>query len=247
MYRLVQAKYRHGRPYVPDPVSATLPEPFRGLPALDPGRCSGCGACTEACPAAALQLAPLSVDLGRCTFCGACERLCPAQAIRFTAEHRLGAGKREDLVVRGPGSRPSVAPRPDLRARFKRSFKLRQVSAGGCNGCEMELNACGNVNFDMGRYGIEFVASPRHADAIVVTGPVSANMAGALQDTLDATPELRAVIVAGSCAISGGVFAGSPCLDRRFFDAHPPDLYVPGCPPHPLTFIHAVLSLLGRT
>ena len=110
----------------------------------------------------------------------------------------------------------------------------------------MELNAAGNVNFDMGRYGIEFVASPRHADGIVITGPISENMAGALQICYDAIPAPKLIILAGTDAISGGIFSGSPALKRDFLSKYPIDLYVPGNPVHPLTFINGVLSLIGK-
>jgi Ni,Fe-hydrogenase III small subunit len=128
---------------------------------------------------------------------------------------------------------------------FRKALKLRQVSAGGDNSCEMELAACGNVNFDMGRFGIEFVASPRHADGIVITGPVSENMAEALQICYDAIPDPKIVILAGTEAISGGIFEGSPALNREFIRKYPIDLYVPGNPIHPLTFINGVMDLLG--
>jgi Ni,Fe-hydrogenase III small subunit len=109
----------------------------------------------------------------------------------------------------------------------------------------MELNACGNVNFDMGRYGIEFVASPRHADGIVITGPISKNMAEPLQITYDAIPSPKIIILAGTDAISGGIFEGSPAIDRKFIEQNQIDLYIPGNPVHPLTFINGVIDLLG--
>jgi len=133
----------------------------------------------------------------------------------------------------------------EIRSFFRHALKLRQVSAGGDNSPEMELNACGNVNFDMGRYGIEFVASPRHADGIVITGPVTENMAEALQICYDAIPEPKIIILAGTDAISGGIFSGSPALNRKFIDEHLIDLYVPGNPCHPLTFINGVMDMLG--
>jgi len=132
-----------------------------------------------------------------------------------------------------------------LHRRFGRSLKLRSVSSGGCNGCEMEINALGNVNFDLGRYGIDFVASPRHADGLVLSGPLTRNMAQALQLCWDAMPEPKLLIAVGACAISGGVFAQSAALDRQFLERIQPTLYVPGCPPHPLTFIGGILDLLG--
>jgi Ni,Fe-hydrogenase III small subunit len=132
-----------------------------------------------------------------------------------------------------------------IRKLFKNALKLRQVSAGGDNSCEMELSATGNVNFDFGRYGIEFVASPRHSDGIVITGPVTENMADALMITYDAIPAPRIIILAGTDAISGGIFEGCPALNRKFIEEHYIDLYVPGNPIHPLTFINGVMDLLG--
>ena len=107
------------------------------------------------------------------------------------------------------------------------------------------MNALSNVNFDIGRYGMDFVASPRHADGLVLTGPVTRNMAEALQLTWDAMPEPKLVIAVGACAISGGPFADSQALDRTFLDRFAPHVYVPGCPPHPLTFVSGILDLLG--
>jgi Ni,Fe-hydrogenase III small subunit len=128
---------------------------------------------------------------------------------------------------------------------FGRSLKLRQVSAGGCNACELELNALGNVNFDLQRYGIEWVASPRHADALVLSGPLTQNMARAVQLAWDAMPAPKFLVSVGACAISGGLYASSPSLDRELLERIPPILYVPGCPPHPLTFVAAILDALG--
>jgi Ni,Fe-hydrogenase III small subunit len=109
----------------------------------------------------------------------------------------------------------------------------------------MELNATGNVNFDFGRYGVEFVASPRHADGIAITGPVAANMSEALNICYDAVPEPKIIILIGTDAISGGIFIDSPALNRKFMDEHHIDLYVPGNPAHPLTFINGVMDLMG--
>jgi len=133
-----------------------------------------------------------------------------------------------------------------IHGLFGRSLKLRSVSAGGCNACEMELGACSNVNFDMGRFGIEVVASPKHADGIIITGPISANMADALHDAYLCTTPQRVVILMGTCALSGGVFSTSSELDRKFLDEIKPDLYMPGCPVHPLTFINGILDFLGK-
>ncbi len=247
---------------------ARLPDRFRGRPILQPSLCpEGCRSCVDACPTAAIQAAPLRLDLGRCLFCPACADACPAGAVRNSSDFRLAVSTREDLLLRGAGQVPGDAPRPSVppsglvlpdpahlahalpaatRRLFGRSLKLRQVSAGGCNGCEADLNVTGIVVFDIGRFGVQFVASPRHADGIVVTGPVTANMRQALLDTWDAVPSPRLVIAVGACALSGGPFAGSPICNDGLPPELPVDLFVPGCPPHPLTFLDGVLRMLGR-
>lgn len=247
MFELLKVKAEQGRQYIPNLRTAMPPSQHRGRPALGSVRCGECGGCRVICPTRAFTAAPLRIDLGRCLFCGDCQRQCPNGAITFGNDPRIAASSLDPLVVDSrPPQVPAVVPRADLRRLFRRSLKLRQVSAGGCNGCEQELNACGNVNFDMGRYGIEFTASPRHADGIVITGPLTANMAAALRDTYRSVPQPRIVIAAGACAISGGLFAKSPAIDRSFFDDIPIDLYLPGCPPHPLTIINGLLDLIGH-
>lgn len=252
MFDLLKLRKRHGRPVIKDIRRAKVIEPFRGLPNLNEDGCrDGCAACAGVCPTDAISTRPLRLDLGACVFCGDCERACPAGAIRFSSAHRLGATRRESLIVAagrnaGENAEAGFESRREIRRLYGRSLKLRQVSAGGCNGCEMELAACGNVNFDMGRFGVDFVASPRHADGLVLTGPISGNMAAALRDAYRSVGGPRIVIAAGACAVSGGLFADSEALDRSFLADVPVDLYVPGCPPHPLTFILALLDFLGR-
>jgi Ni,Fe-hydrogenase III small subunit len=200
------------------------------------------------CPVKAIDRNSGSLDLGKCVFCRECSFALP-EKIKFTNDYRIAVNRREDLIVY-PGSEnmlrldESLISR-EIRRVFQGTLKLRQVSAGGDNSCEMELAATGNVNFDFGRHGVEFVASPRHADGIVITGPVSENMSEALQICYDAIPEPKIIILAGTDSISGGIFAESPALNRKFIDAHRIDLYVPGNPCHPLTFINGVMDLLG--
>ncbi|HEY7723942.1 MAG TPA: 4Fe-4S binding protein [Anaeromyxobacteraceae bacterium] len=256
MIAILRARLRLGRQTIPWPDGpARLPERYRGRPALAPERCrAGCTDCAAACPTDAVLGAgtpDLAIDLGACLFCGLCQEACPERAIAFGRDYRLAARSRQELLARGEAPVLARALDRKMRRLFGRSLRLRQVSAGGCNGCEAELAATGNVQFDLSRFGIQFVASPRHADGIAVTGPVPENMRLALQKTWEATPAPKIVVAVGACAISGGPFAGSPvCLDGVDGAGAdlgvPVDLYVPGCPPHPITVMDGLLRLLGR-
>lgn len=247
MFKTVQILYHQGKQYIPDLTKAKVPGIFRGRPEISLEKVDE-KALADICPTGAIMTGPVRIDLGKCTFCGECTRLFPGK-IKFTTDYKLATNERDRLII-SEGSVESVKLNPDhirkeIHKIFGGSLKLRQVSAGGDNSCELELNACGNVNFDMGRYGIEFVASPRHADGIVITGPITVNMAGPLQITYDATPSPKLIILVGTDAISGGIFEGSPALNRKFIEENHIDLYVPGNPIHPLTFINGVLDLLG--
>lgn len=249
MLRTLKILYHQGKQFIPDPTKAQVPGIFRGRPEISSEKVDE-NALADVCPTDAILISPVRIDLGRCTFCGECSRLYPSK-VQFTTDYKLAVNKRESLIVaEGIANKILVDPeivRKEIRKLFKGSLKLRQVSAAGDNSTELELNACGNVNFDMGRYGIEFVASPRHADGIVITGPVSKNMAEPLQITYDATPSPKIIILAGTDAISGGIFDGSPALDRKFIEQNHIDLYVPGNPVHPLTFINGIIDLFGIT
>lgn len=239
MFDVVWARFKQGHRTAALPPA--LPEGFRGLPRIDPGKCrEGCRDCAAACPTDAIRDG--AVDLGRCLFCTECVDACPEGAMKYTSEYRMAARKRDDLVT----FKLAEALEERTRKLFGRSLKLRQVSAGGCNGCEADVNVLNTVVFDLGRFGIQFVASPRHADGLLITGPVTENMRPALRKTYDAVPSPKIVIAVGACAISGGPYIGHPEAHDGADSQVPVDLYIPGCPPHPLTILDGLLRLLGR-
>lgn len=230
-----------------------LSDRFRGMPVVDLSKCAtdknGCRACADACPTEAIAIEahkPPTFDLGRCLFCTDCTDSCPAQAIQCASDYRLSANTREALRVSGGPALLAHSLEKRLLKLFGRSLKLRQVSAGGCNACEADINVLGTLVFDLGRFGIQVVASPRHADGLIVTGPVSENMRIALKKTYDALPPPRIVIAVGACAISGGPFVGHPEVHNGVDSVLPVDLCIPGCPPHPYTILDGLLRLLGR-
>jgi Ni,Fe-hydrogenase III small subunit/ferredoxin len=238
--------HRTGKYPRQDPV---LSDRFRGRPQLKSELCpSDCRQCVARCPYGALsrENGRLQLDMGLCLFCGECARACPHGALSFSRDWRLAARRREELVVDGGEVVLAAALDKQMLKLFGRSLKLRQVSAGGCNACEADLNVLGTLAFDLGRFGIQFVASPRHADGILVTGPVTENMKSALLDTYAAVPEPKLVIASGACAIGGGPFRDSPEANNGIGDLLPVDLYIPGCPPHPYTALDGLLRLLGR-
>jgi Ni,Fe-hydrogenase III small subunit/ferredoxin len=250
MYNIIAERWRQGHRTSTYPLDApAVSDRFRGLPVIDASKCDdGCRQCAEACPTDAItaDLNSLKLDLGRCLFCTDCQQACPTGAVQYTPEYRLAVRHREDLVVDG---RPiELARELDERARrlFGRSLKLRQVSAAGCNGCEADVNVLTTLVFDLGRFGIDFVASPRHADGLLITGPVSENMRYALEKTYEAVPAPKIVIAVGACAISGGPYVGHPQVHNGADGIVPVDLYVPGCPPNPWTILDGLLRLLGR-
>jgi Ni,Fe-hydrogenase III small subunit/ferredoxin len=204
-------------------------------------------AAAKICPTGAISTAPFSLDLGRCMFCGECA-LCAPKNIRFTNDYKIGSTSREALIVKPGAERVEFHHenvRKEIPELFGKALKLRQVSAGGDASVEMELNATGNVNFDFGRYGVEFVASPRHADGVVITGPISSNMAEALDISYNSIPDPKIVIVCGSEGCSGGLYADSRAVDRRFMERYNVDLWLPGAPTHPMTFIDGVMNMLN--
>ena len=248
MFDNLKILYHQGKQYIPNVTTVEVPGIFRGRPVISVVKVDE-SALRDLCPTNAILLQPVSIDLGKCTFCGECARAFPDK-VTFTKDYKLSTNERDRLIIHeGDDKAVEVNPetvRKEIHRVFGRSLKLRQVSAAGDNSCEWELNAANNVQFDMGRYGIEFVASPRHADGIVITGPISANMAVPLQICYDAVPDPKIIVLVGTDAISGGIFAGSPALDRNFLDKYHIDLYIPGNPAHPLTIINGLLDLTRK-
>jgi len=248
MYNNFKILYHQGKQFIPNVTTAKVPGIFRGRPIISTDKVDEIEL-LELCPVDAISVNPVSIDLGKCTFCGECALRFP-EKIQFTTDYKISTNERENLIVTEGSDNPiEINPakvRADVHKLFKQSLKMRQVSAGGDNSCEWELNAANNVQFDMSRFGIEFVASPRHADGIVITGPITENMAEPLQICYDATPDPKIIVLVGTDAISGGIFAGSEALNRSFLDKYTVDLYIPGNPAHPLTIINGLVDLTRK-
>ncbi len=256
------------RPY-PEGPRPRFPAAMR-TPVHDAARCDASGACARACPSEAIEVqargqgegAVFRLDYGRCTFCRACVDACPTQALSATDLFELAVRDRRDLVLEHrAGSRAPTAPTPptspsasamltEVQERVQRLFRgslsVRAVDAGSCNGCEVEVGALTWPSYDLERLGIHFVASPRHADALLVTGPVTVNMRLALEKTFRATPDPKLVIAVGACGISGGPFRGSPEVLNGAGSSVPVNVWVPGCPPRPEALLYGLWLALGR-
>lgn len=220
----VFARYR-GRPIIQKDVSKDMVE-----------------TCANSCPQDAIVIEAQKIDMGRCVFCGTCERVSNGKFVTFSGDFEISTSQKEHLITNGDLPALAQHSKQHFKKLFGRSLQLRQVSAAGCNACEADLNVLATPFFDLARFGINFVASPRHADGIVVTGPVSRNMKTALLQTYEAVADPKVVIAVGSCTITGGPFSGSPEIANGLDTILPVDLFIPGCPPHPLTNLHALLT-----
>lgn len=252
MIKMLLARVQQGYRTIPFPDGPppALSDRFFGRPSIDESKCNPkeCQECAEACPTGAIDIkGKIKIDLGKCLFCADCLTACPKEAITCEQDYRLAVRQRRDLVVE-QGETLKLAAELDAKTKklFGRSLALRQVSAGGCNACEADVNVLNTVGWDLSRFGIQMVASPRHADGLLITGPVTENMKLALRKTYDAIPKPKLVIAVGACAISGGPYIDHGETGNGADSTLPVDLYIPGCPPHPLTILDGILRLLGR-
>ncbi len=248
----------------------------RGRPAFDWAAWRDARPAAAICPTGAISWADTAgrrtvrFDLGRCIFCGLCADIDPA--IRMTtacecaarrradlvtaADYRLAADGTQEALAAGPTGPPAPAAGSpeavgqEIRARaaaaFGRSLHVRQVDAGSCNGCEVEIGALTGPVYDAERFGIHFVASPRHADLLLVTGPVTRNMEQALRKTYEAMPAPRLVVAVGACGCSGGIFGRNYATCGAVDAVLPVDVHIPGCPPNPYALLHGILLAVGR-
>jgi Ni,Fe-hydrogenase III small subunit/ferredoxin len=237
----------------PRPKGADGQEGVLGMPRFAPEQCpDGCAECADSCPTRAIEIAPegqerLVVDYGRCVACQLCVEACPAGVATSSFDWAFGVRKRSDLVAFSPPPREDHEGREAAsRKGFRRSLHIRHVDAGSCNGCESELQALNNPFYNLHRFGIFFTPSPRFADLLLVTGPVTYAMREPLLRTYEAMPEPRWVMAMGTCAVSGGVAAGGYACANGLDGILPVDLYLPGCPPNPAAIIEALLMFLDR-
>lgn len=223
-----------------------------GMPRYHPELCvEGCEACAEVCPTGAITIREdgrngdgmLAVDYGRCVVCQLCTEACPSGAMAPSGDWAFGVSRREDLVwAQRADALPAVTGRPG----FTRSLHIRHVDAGSCNGCESELQALNNPFYNLHRLGIFFTPSPRFADLLLVTGPVTNAMLEPLKAAYEAMPEPRWVMAVGTCAVSGGISGGGYASGHGLEGVLPVDVWLPGCPPNPAAIIEALLMFLNR-
>lgn len=218
-----------------------------GMPRFEPAQCaSGCTDCASVCPTGAISLAAesgIALDYGKCVTCQLCVEACPTGALTPSQDWAFGVRQREDLHW---VANPPPAPTHKAPAGFKRSLHVRHIDAGSCNGCESELQALANPFYNLHRLGVFFTASPRFADVLLVTGPVTHAMREPLLAAYEAMPEPRWVMAIGTCAVSGGVAGGGDYCANGLDGILPTDLYLPGCPPNPAAIIEAFMVLLAR-
>lgn len=234
---------------------------FPGNPVIDTKTCNICGECVGRCPSNAISVdevtGAIGIDHGQCIFCMLCEEVCPMDAIVttkqiFSAEKDRDKLKNKTLIVTQEETDGLVWEEigKELHSKVKnifgRSLQIREVDSGSCNACDYEINALNNSFIDVERFGISFVASPRHADMLLITGTAVRNMEQALLKTYNATPDPKLVVAVGACACSGGIFRGTYATNDGIQSLVPVDVFVLGCPPRPQAIVYGILKAIGR-
>jgi Ni,Fe-hydrogenase III small subunit/formate hydrogenlyase subunit 6/NADH:ubiquinone oxidoreductase subunit I len=259
MFRTIRKIFRYPRltqDYPQKPIDSSR---FIGKPVIDCAKCTRCGECVRRCPSDAILLEgnEIGINLDDCVFCTLCAEVCPVGAIEMTNQFELAQKDRNLLrqktIVIPDRDVPEVSYelicselKTKIHKMFGRSLQIREVDSGSCNGCDYEINALNNPFNDIERLGIHFVASPRHADMLLVTGTAVRNMELALVKTYNATPDPKLVVAVGACACSGGIFKDSYATSNGIDSIVPVDVYIPGCPPRPQAIIYGILKALDR-
>lgn len=261
MFKMLKKIMRYPRvtlKYPAKPIDTTY---VSGKPQILKATCNLCGECASRCPSSAITLdqekGDIGINLDQCIFCYLCAQVCPKRAIMVTPEFELAekdkAALRQDIPCAEQASSSEqslekLAAQVTAKAQkvLGRSLQIREVDAGSCNGCDYEINALNNPFNDLERFGIHFVASPRHADMLLVTGTATRNMEQALLKTYEATPSPKLVVAVGACACSGGIFRDSYATKHGIDSLLPVDVYIPGCPPRPHAILYGILKALDK-
>lgn len=249
MLKIISERIKQGFRTIdfPKKEAPAMPDRYLGRPIVLQNKCQKCKKCVDICPTGALSFDNgLSIDLSRCIFCGKCVEGCLSGAIIFTRDFRMATTSKEALILNSDQMKLAEMMGNSLKRVLGRSLMLREVSAGGCNGCELDVNVLTTIGYDLSRFGIQFVASPRHADGLFITGPITENMKLAVEKTYLAIPSPKIVIASGACALSGGPYINLPSCLNGASTLFKVDLFIPGCPPHPLTILDGLLRLLGN-
>lgn len=261
MFKMTKKIVQYPRVTLPYPRESVDNSHFRARPELSQSQCTRCQACVSVCPSRSIDSGKAGEGLGinydTCIFCHLCAEVCPVGAITVTGKYEWAETTRQalrhspaDKDWRSVEHRAAEAIGSQIQEKasklFGRSLQIREVDAGSCNGCDYEINGLNNPFNDLERFGVHFVASPRHADLLMVTGTACRNMELALIKTYNAMADPKLVAAVGACACSGGIFRDST-MNRNGLDTIlPVDLYIPGCPPRPITILHGILKLIDR-
>jgi Ni,Fe-hydrogenase III small subunit/NAD-dependent dihydropyrimidine dehydrogenase PreA subunit len=261
MFNMLKKIIKYPRMTTKYPVEPMDNSRFIGKPVIDQEKCQKCGICIEGCPSNAILInlfnGLIGINLDECIFCARCADICPLNAIKITHEFELAVKERSEIRHIPLIIEESDIPiesyevigeqvKKKVKKILGRSLQIREVDAGSCNACDYEINALNNPLNDIERFGISFVASPRHADMLLVTGTGTRNMELALIKTYNATPDPKLVVAIGACACSGGIFRDSYATRNGIDEIVPVDMYVPGCPPRPQAILYGILKALDR-